>query len=1067
MTASRAPAPAKITRPGVAGALARPRLFRLLDRSHPIVWIAAPPGTGKTTLVASYLAARRLPALWYQLDAGDGDIAGFFYHMAMAARRAAPRVRRPLPLMKPEYWPTLPAFARRYFRELWARLPTRAVVVLDDYHEVPEASRLHEVVRDGIDELPAGFRLVVVSRAGPPPPFAGLGAGRSMARLDWPELRLTAVESRALARQQRRTLSAEVLRRLHERADGWAMGLLLLLERGDEAAPPDPAQASAVFDYLAAEAFGRAPAATQEFLLQTALLPRVTARLAEELTGLDSAGRILSSLASRHFVMEQRSRGEVVFQYHGLFREFLLARGRTIWPAARHGLVKRRAAALLARAGEAAAAVALLVEASDWDGLEALIAEEAAALIAQGRSQTLEAWTAALPPAVVEASPRLLYWLGTSRTPFAPGLAREQFERAFARFRERGDRPGTLNAWAAAVGTVLYEWEDFTLLDPWLAALEDLGRHERALPAGEIATRVVSTFFYALMFRRPDDPEIEALAERAVALSRDADVNRRMITGFLVTTYQLWRGEHAKAAVALELLQDLVRSPQASPLERLSCHAMEAYSRWHLAELAESAEAVKRGLDLAEATGVRVLDPHLLAQGASGALVGGDLPTARAFLRRMAAVVERGGGLHTSHYHFLAGWAAWLGRDHVRAEEHLARALSLAERAGTPFPQVWNHIGLAHVCAASGRREEAHRHLRTARAQGRALRSTLAEHMCLLAEADQALDSGDAAAGLDALRQALAIGRGRGYLAFPLWHPGIMAALCARALEAGIEVDYVRALVRRHRLLPDRPPLGADGWPWAVTVRALGGFDLEVDGAPVRSTAKVQQKPLRLLQALVAHGGIDVPAERLADALWPEASGDAASQALATTLHRLRGLLGDEQAVRLQEHLLSLDTRRVWTDVWTFDRLLAEADEAAAGDRTSDAIGLTERALALYRGPFLGARDVGAWALSQRERLRARFLRATGRLGRWVSPDDPERGLACYERGLEIDDLAEDLYQGLMSCHLRLGRPSDGLAAYERCRRTLAAGLGVAPSAATEALRRALAASGRGAPTRP
>jgi DNA-binding SARP family transcriptional activator len=326
------------------------------------------------------------------------------------------------------------------------------------------------------------------------------------------------------------------------------------------------------------------------------------------------------------------------------------------------------------------------------------------------------------------------------------------------------------------------------------------------------------------------------------------------------------------------------------------------------------------------------------------------------------------------------------------------------------------------------------------------------------------LGAGDEAAGLDALRRALAIGRGRGYLAFPLWHREMMAALCARALEAGIETDYVRALVRRHQLLPDPPPSGADGWPWAVTVRALGGFDLEVDGAPVRFARKVQQKPLRLLQAIVAHGGLDVPGERVADALWPEVSGDAAAQALATTLHRLRALLGDEQAVRLHGHVLSLDPRRVWTDVWAFDRLLAEADDAAARGRTPAGIALTERALALYRGPFLGARDVDAWALSLRERLRARFLRATGRLGRWVSAADPERGLACYERGLEVDDLAEDLYQGLMICHLRLGRPSDGLAAYERCRRMLAAGLGVAPSAATEALRRAFTAPGRGAP---
>src|SRR5262245_8455100 len=110
----RSPVPlaAKVARPRVSGIVARPRLFRLLDQRRPLLWLSAPPGAGKTTLVASYVAARKVPALWYQLDAGDGDVAGFFYHLGLAVRRAAPRARRPLPLLRPENWLALGTFAR-------------------------------------------------------------------------------------------------------------------------------------------------------------------------------------------------------------------------------------------------------------------------------------------------------------------------------------------------------------------------------------------------------------------------------------------------------------------------------------------------------------------------------------------------------------------------------------------------------------------------------------------------------------------------------------------------------------------------------------------------------------------------------------------------------------------------------------------------------------------------------------------------------------------------------------------------------------------------------------------
>ncbi|HEX9452584.1 MAG TPA: hypothetical protein VF934_14305, partial [Burkholderiales bacterium] len=58
---------AKLSRPRLFDALPRKRLFDLLDeqRKHPAIWIAAPPGFGKTTLLASYIESRKLSCLWY------------------------------------------------------------------------------------------------------------------------------------------------------------------------------------------------------------------------------------------------------------------------------------------------------------------------------------------------------------------------------------------------------------------------------------------------------------------------------------------------------------------------------------------------------------------------------------------------------------------------------------------------------------------------------------------------------------------------------------------------------------------------------------------------------------------------------------------------------------------------------------------------------------------------------------------------------------------------------------------------------------------------------------------
>src|SRR5215831_14863872 len=98
---------AKLTRPKLFAALPRERLFDLLDerRRHPVVWVCGPPGVGKTTLVASYLTARKLRGIWYQVDEADADPATFFYYLGLAAANAKRRKRNPLPLLTPEYLP--------------------------------------------------------------------------------------------------------------------------------------------------------------------------------------------------------------------------------------------------------------------------------------------------------------------------------------------------------------------------------------------------------------------------------------------------------------------------------------------------------------------------------------------------------------------------------------------------------------------------------------------------------------------------------------------------------------------------------------------------------------------------------------------------------------------------------------------------------------------------------------------------------------------------------------------------------------------------------------------------
>ena len=95
--------------------------------------------------------------------------------------------------------------------------------------------------------------------------------------------------------------------------------------------------------------------------------------------------------------------------------------------------------------------------------------------------------------------------------------------------------------------------------------------------------------------------------------------------------------------------------------------------------------------------------------------------------------------------------------------------------------------------------------------------------------------------------------------------------------------------------------------------------------------------------------------------------------------------------------------------------------------------------------------------VSIRERLRNKFLRNVRRLGLyWEQFGELDKAVDCYQKGLEVDDLAEEFYQYLMKCYQQMGKRAEALAVYKRCYQILSSVLGIEPSPETEAIKRAL-----------
>ena len=1039
--------PAKLARPASVALVARPRLFARLDRGPAVTWLCGPPGAGKSALAASWLEARRRASAWYQIDARDADLATFFYYMGVLARQIAPARRAPLPAFSAAFAGGAPTFTRRFFESFWERCPHKLVLVLDDYAALPSSAPLHEMLAELVATIPPSRRVIVIGREEPPASLARFRGSGAVAIVGGTDLALTAQEIQSIARRRVPGSAAGLdVERVARDSQGWAAGAMLLLETASGGGAAHP---SATFEYFAEEVLAKLAPADSRALVALSLLPIVPAGVVVEVTGEPSAPLLLERLGRRRCFVERRETGEPVYKLHPMFRAFLREQARATLGDDERRRILSAGAAHLADAGQVDEAAAALVEGQDWKTLERLVLDQAAALVRAGRAAVVLGWLEAMPAEAVESSAWLSYWLGVGGRGRGFPFAREHLARAAGLFDAVGDVAGLAATLAAILETFVLEADRYAPMDPWLDRAAGLVESAAELPpAFAIAA------FRATFLRRPDHPSLSVLRDRLHVIRGEARVAEHAIAaGLALGFYYAWMGEPLTAAALVRGAREMIGAGH-DVVTLQTADYVEAVVAIKLGDGDMCEAAVRRGLERAEGTGMHALDFRFHNVGVYAARMQRDAGLVGRHLDWMLHHLDGAGLVDRCYYHHLLGWDLAIRGDVDRAYRESRLALVSAEEAGAPAMIALGEFLLAQLAGERGDAAEAASRIARVRGITEAMGSQSLLFMTEMIEADLADAQGDAAEGLRLLRRGFERARRQRLRFYSGWRPSVMTRLCTKALEASVCVEYVQGLVRHHALTPQGAALDVANWPWRLEVRTLGPLRVLVDGEELHASGRAPQRPLELLRALIAYGGRHVPPSRLTDALWPDADADSAQQALDTNLLRLRRLLGSPAFVIVDEGRISLDEGQCALDVWRLERLLDHV-ETALRRADADLLGRLGRAVtALYAGPFL-ADSERPWAVAPRERMRRRVLLALDGIGRVrESRGDHEGALASSLRALEVDDLAEALYQRALRAYVALGRHAEATALYQRCRLVLGAQLGVEPSTETRSAAR-------------
>jgi LuxR family maltose regulon positive regulatory protein len=404
----------KLHPPGLrrSGIVPRRRLTEAVATCDvPVVLIVAPPGFGKTMLLAQWEELDHRPFAWISLDRQDNDPLLLWNYLVAAIRRIEPAFGSAVePALRSAGGMMLDAIIPQILNELEST-DREIVLVLDDYHWVTSPA-CNESIALLLERAPANVQLVVSSRLDAPLPVARLRASGGLFELRAADLGFTEDETAELFGAFGLDLAPNSIAVLQRRTEGWPAGLYLAFLSIRDAIDPTAALAEFggsnrhVVDYLTEVVLQSPTEEHRSFLLETSILERMCASLCDSVTGRGDSARVLNEIERANLFLVPLDEHREWFRYHHLFAELLRGELRR-QDGDTEPELHRRACEWFATAGFLNEAIQHAITGGHLDTAATLVATHWPAYVNAGRLATITGWLEAFPTEFVRADARL------------------------------------------------------------------------------------------------------------------------------------------------------------------------------------------------------------------------------------------------------------------------------------------------------------------------------------------------------------------------------------------------------------------------------------------------------------------------------------------------------------------------------------------------------------------------------------------------------------------------------------------------------------------------------------
>ncbi|NWJ45634.1 MAG: hypothetical protein HXX08_07125 [Chloroflexi bacterium] len=1076
--------------------LNRARLLEALEGAtdYRLTILEAPTGYGKSTLLTSWLVSGQRTYAWYSLAQFEFDPFLFLLHLIYAFHQTdqAPGARA-LEVLERDwneaqgsaekriaYRPALQVF----INELATSLTADTFLVLDDFHFLEGQTELLRLAEELISVAPPNLHIIISTRSRPSfELLARWQVQQEMLFIDKDALAFTPEETARLFDEcYGFRLSESQAIRLSSETEGWIIALQMVWQnlQGENSTVLEsilkdlPRNLSGLFDYLAQEVLSRQSPDVQRFLLESAVLRRMSGPICDYVQERNAgeSEQLLRRLSENGLfiigqgVDESESAGGrsrlFSYRYHHLFGIFLYSRLQE--DPAKLIALHSRAAAYLNGRNQIEDALHHRIAAQDWTQASILLEDGLGKqLVETGQLERLEYWLTLFPASFIVKQPALALLQGdclrlTSRFE----AAQQSYRLAIARYEQLLEENCSQTELLEGLALAL-QGRALVFLDTVqpLAAEEWL---ERALEAAEASgnSRLHAMLLHDLAenkLNRGRPLEAEDLHQQARKLLGESDSGSQQDARILLRSGRL--------AEAVAYLERRSEGKNRHPRRAARSHREEVlilsllYSIRGEKELA--VQLAEQGIFLARELKTPFTEAVAWQRLGHALMVSGDYQRS---LEAYECGLELGEQLQVRRLRAegLMGKGLLLGSysqgNLATAQQALEEGIQVARSAGDEWIEGFLQLSLTAVLAEHGEYGEA---LGTAQI-ARAIMENCGDRFgIILARLWAALANSDAAE-LSLLKAECARYGYKFLLECPSMYGPKAPETFQRLHELSAGVNHsIQFQINTHSY-DVKAPVEA----MLLRITTLGIFSLHrPDGSELTPRDWQREKARQLFQLLLTRREKALSKDQILESLWPESDYMSAEARFKVALNALVRALEPERSSRAQStyiirtgsgsdlsYMLNLDPRYVWLDAIAFEQLAAQgAHIELQANSKDDALDAYTRALELYRGDFLPGCLYEDWAAVEREKLLSLFLTTAERLTRLLAVREQwERCMGVCRLILARDNCWEEAYRMMILAQWRLGNRSAALRTYDKCVSTLAEELGIEPMYQTQKL---------------